>query len=298
MNSKTIFLAILTVIVSVSSTSAFADHSEVTIETANNDLAAPGCLETEIGCYTPNTAVVDVGGVVTMTNTDEFGMHTFTAGTVDGVTATPSDVFDSGILNVGNSFEYTPDTVGEIPYYCMLHTWMQGLIIVQEVEAEEHDAEAEEHDAEAEEHDAEAEEHDAEAEEHDAEAEEHDEGLMVTITDSVVNGGTQVDLEFSELHVNYEITATQNGETILQETSHAMDHKTSHMVDAVGSDDNPIDIKIVSLPGEGDDWNGPTGTVATTQVVPEFGTIAMMILAVAIISIVAVTAKSRVIPRF
>ncbi|PIW34421.1 MAG: PEFG-CTERM domain-containing protein, partial [Nitrosopumilales archaeon CG15_BIG_FIL_POST_REV_8_21_14_020_33_23] len=35
-----------------------------------------------------------------------------------------------------------------------------------------------------------------------------------------------------------------------------------------------------------------------SNVVPEFGTIAMMILAVAIISIVAVTAKLRVIPRF
>jgi predicted secreted protein with PEFG-CTERM motif len=35
-----------------------------------------------------------------------------------------------------------------------------------------------------------------------------------------------------------------------------------------------------------------------TTVIPEFGTIAMMILVVAIISIVAVTAKSRVIARF
>ena len=38
--------------------------------------------------------------------------------------------------------------------------------------------------------------------------------------------------------------------------------------------------------------------VVFSNVVPEFGTIAMMILAVAIISIVAVTAKSRVVPRF
>jgi predicted secreted protein with PEFG-CTERM motif len=43
---------------------------------------------------------------------------------------------------------------------------------------------------------------------------------------------------------------------------------------------------------------GPVGKVTTKQVVPEFGTIAMMILAVSIISIVAVTAKSKVIPRF
>jgi predicted secreted protein with PEFG-CTERM motif len=35
-----------------------------------------------------------------------------------------------------------------------------------------------------------------------------------------------------------------------------------------------------------------------TTVIPEFGTIAMMILVVAIISIVAVTTKSRVITRF
>jgi predicted secreted protein with PEFG-CTERM motif len=74
------------------------------------------------------------------------------------------------------------------------------------------------------------------------------------------------------------------------------------MIDAVGSDENPIDVDIVSLgigaPGAEADWTGPTGSVATAIVVPEFGTIAMMILAVAIISIVAVTAKSRVIPRF
>ncbi len=35
-----------------------------------------------------------------------------------------------------------------------------------------------------------------------------------------------------------------------------------------------------------------------TKVIPEFGTITMMILAVAIISIVVATAKSRVVPRF
>ncbi len=38
--------------------------------------------------------------------------------------------------------------------------------------------------------------------------------------------------------------------------------------------------------------------IVGTTVIPEFGTIAMMVLAVAIISIVAVTAKSRVVPKF
>jgi len=51
--------------------------------------------------------------------------------------------------------------------------------------------------------------------------------------------------------------------------------------------------------GMNDDKTGPIGEqVKFANVIPEFGTIAMMILSVAIISIVAVTAKSRVIPRF
>ena len=38
--------------------------------------------------------------------------------------------------------------------------------------------------------------------------------------------------------------------------------------------------------------------IVGTKVIPEFGTIAMMVLSVAITSIVAITAKSKVIPRF
>ena len=37
----------------------------------------------------------------------------------------------------GSSYEYSPDTVGEIPYYCVVHPWMNGFIIVQEADAEE-----------------------------------------------------------------------------------------------------------------------------------------------------------------
>ena len=282
-----VLFAIAAVMVS-STPAAFADHTEVTIKTADNDLASPGCLETEVGCYTPNTTTIEVGGVVTMTNADEAGIHTFTSGTVDGFAATADEKFDSGILQFGDSFEYTADTAGEFPYYCTLHVWMQGVLIVEE------DAHAEEEAAEAQ---AAAE---AEAQ---AAAEAEAEELMVSITDSVVDGGTQVNLEFSTIHVNYEITAMQNGEEIFKEAAHAMEMTgASHMIDAVGSDESPIDIEIVSLgigpPNANQDWTGPYGTVATTQVVPEFGTIAMMVLAVAIISIVAVTAKSRVVPRF
>ncbi len=271
------FFVLFAIVAGIGATTpaAFADPHG--IETADNDLAVPGCGETEVGCYTPNILTVDVGHIVTMTNTDSLGIHTFTSGTVDGFAPSPDGIFDSGMLmKPGDSWDYSADTVGEFPFFCTLHVWMQGVLIVQEAAAEEEMMMEEET------------------------MMEEEVELMVTITDSVMGDGTHVYLEFSEIHVNYEITATQNGETVLQVTDHAMEMTgANHHIDAVGSDESPIDIEVVSLPGEGiSDWNGPTGTVATTQVVPEFGTIAMMVLAVAIISIIAVTAKSRVIPRF
>ena len=108
---------------------AFADHLEVTITTVDGSGFSQECVET--GCYDPSDAVVDVGGKVIMTNTDTAGIHTFTSGTVDGFAASPDGNFDSGILNANDSFEWNPSTVGEYPYYCMLHVWMQGSIIVE-----------------------------------------------------------------------------------------------------------------------------------------------------------------------
>ena len=263
---------------------AFADHAEVTIVTVDESGFSQTCAASQggPGCYTPVTATVDVGGVVTMTNTDPTGVHTFTSGTVDGFAPSPDGTFDTGVLTSGVAFEWTPTQAGEQPYYCMLHTWMIGTIIVQEAAAEET---VDDH-----------------GDDHGDEVAE-DVELMVMISDSQVMGGTQVELEFNVLHINYDLTATQNGEVVFEETGlHSMDLIATHQIDAVGSDENPISVEVVSLgigaPGDEDSWTGPIGQVTTAQVVPEFGTIAMMVLAVAIISIVAVTAKSRVVPRF
>jgi len=256
---------------------AFADPHG--IETADNDLVQPGCLDTEVGCYTPNTLTVDVGHIITMTNADEIGVHTFTSGTVDGFAASPDGTFDSGIINAGDSWDYSADTVGEFPYYCTLHVWMQGTLIVQEAAAEEEMVMEEE--------------------------------LMVDISTGTAGAGEMlsIDITFTTIsgdsveHVNYDITATQNGEVVLNDMGvHDHDGVMNHMTSALSeaaSDDAPVKVEVM-FNGFGIDppFTGPIGQVAEKQVVPEFGTIAMMILAVAIISIVVVTAKSRVIPRF
>jgi len=257
---------------------AFADHTEVTISPATGS-GAPGCEETADGCFIPSTATVDVGGKVIMSNTDS-AAHTFTAGTAgDG----PSGEFDTGLLMAANSFEYSPDTVGEIPYFCMVHPWMAGLIIVQEAEAV-HEAETA------------------------PKGEATVTGMLSDGTEVKINiseptaGETleiSIDFENSE-HVNYDIMATQNGDTVLNdEGAHQHDGYGVHMTSSLSSSD-PLDITITFQGyGVNDPKTGPIGEeIVFSNVVPEFGTIAMMILAVAIISIVAVTAKSRIIPRF
>ena len=251
---------------------AFADHPFVGIGTVEGSGFAQDCavMNGGSGCYFAMVSTVEVGGVVTMTNNDATGSpHSFTAGTIDGFAQSPSGIFDSGILMADESLEWIPTEAGTVPYYCMLHVWMIGEIVVQEVHADE----------------------------------AADVELMVVISDSQVMGGTQVELEFNVLHVNYDLTATQNGEVVFEKTKfHSMENIATHQIDAVGSPDNPIDVEVVSLgigaPGNEDKWTGPVGQVTEIQVVPEFGTIAMMVLVVAIISIVAVTAKSRVVPRF
>ena len=82
------------------------------------------------GCYTPVTLSANVGDKIIMTNTDSTGVHSFTSGTVNGFTLSPDGTFDTGILMSGDSFEWSPTVSGEYPYYCMLHAWQVGTIIV------------------------------------------------------------------------------------------------------------------------------------------------------------------------
>ena len=224
-----------------------------------------------------------------MSNTDT-AAHTYTSGTPDDG---PDGVFDTSLLMAGGSFEWNPTEVGEYPYFCMVHPWMQGTIIVQEVGAAEDD------------HGDDHGDHMDDAGHLTAEASATgmmSDGTTVSVwtTEPMAGEMMEVHVEFVDSeHVNHDITVTQNGETVLDDMG-AHHHSGSGMhTTAPLSSSDPVDITI-TFQGYGvDEKTGPIGEeVVFTNVVPEFGTIAMMILAVAIISIVAVTAKSRVVPRF
>ena len=124
-----LIIGVVTVLIIVSAVGENTDSQVSEIGIVEESGFSQSCVET--GCYTPSVLTIKSGTVVTMTNTDETGVHTFTSGTVDGQTPIPDGIFDSNILMVGDSYERKFSQKGTYDYYCTLHTWMTGQIIVE-----------------------------------------------------------------------------------------------------------------------------------------------------------------------
>ena len=110
---------------------AFAEHSmNATVENAAGS-STPGC---EPDCFIPATVSIGVGGMVTFANNDS-AAHTSTAGTpADG----PSGAWDSSLVMMGAAYTTPALDAGEYPYFCMVHPWMEGLVIVEEESHDDH----------------------------------------------------------------------------------------------------------------------------------------------------------------
>lgn len=265
--------------------SAFADHATVEVSIPPG-ASSPGC-ETTNECFVPSEVTVDVGGEVIWSNDDTAG-HTVTSGTLD---AGPDGTFDSSLFMAGKTFSYKFEEAGEFPYFCVVHPWMTGSVIVQEASAEE------EHDEEA------------EPEQGYATAMSADGSVMVKIGAPAPMAGEElaVEVEFTDAdgnaieHVNYDVSAMQDGIEVLNEAGkHTMSGSDEFMTAALSSD-SPVDVQVTILgigPEEDESsWTDPKGETISLKVVPEFGPVVMTVLAAAVVGIVAVTTRSKVIPR-
>lgn len=139
MLKKITILGIIGVIIITSSVLALSNVSndevnDVTIEpeimvipdvVMPTKVSRPGCEENDL-CYIPSQIIIQKGNSVIWTNEDS-AFHSVTSGFYDD----PSDLFDSGYLDPFQSFSFVFEDTGVYDYYCTLHPWMYGKVIVE-----------------------------------------------------------------------------------------------------------------------------------------------------------------------
>ena len=312
--------------------SAFADHTSATVTNALGS-STPGCEDTN-SCFDPNPVTIAMGGTVTWENVDN-AAHTVTSGSpADG----PDGVFDSSLIMAGGAtFSHTFDDVGTYDYFCMVHPWMQGSVIVEdEAAAEAEAAEAEAAEAEAAEAEAAAAaaiaaleaEQAAEAAAAEAAAAESLAALEAAAAESLAALEAEQAAEAAAvvmaaprepaIDLVDTLIYNINGGSVSSIITNSDDSTLVVAVDA--SDDGELSITMNSdyitafdddsyfvLVNNEEVWFSQDGSTLTipfeagtekieivgSAVVPEFGTIAMVVLAVAIISIIVITAKTK-----
>jgi predicted secreted protein with PEFG-CTERM motif len=114
------FLVFASLLVLISVPSAFA-------ATYNVEITHGMPADCTTDCYTPALIRIAPGDSVTWTNVGDTNHNVISGNPVDGI----DGMFDSQLLLPGESFTYVfPMVEGEYPYYDFLHTWAQGLVVV------------------------------------------------------------------------------------------------------------------------------------------------------------------------
>jgi predicted secreted protein with PEFG-CTERM motif len=301
---------------------AFADHHMQTVTNAPGS-STPGCEDTADGCFIPSPVTIPMGGTVTWENNDT-AAHTATGGSA---TEGPSGVFDSSLIMAGSSFSHTFDAAGTFDYFCMVHPWMAGTVIVEDAAAAAADAAAAEAAA-AEAAAAEAAAADAAAAAAAADAAAAEAAAAdaaaaeAAAADAAAAEAAAAKAEYKVNNPPIDFTDTLSysisSGSVLSIISNSDDATLVVAIDT--SDDGELSINLdndnitafddgsyfvlvnneeVEFSQDGNDLTIPyeAGTekieIVASAVVPEFGTIAMIVLAVAIVSIIVLTTKTR-----
>ena len=246
--------------------SAFADHGTATVTNAPGS-SVPGCEQTADGCFIPSMVTIDVGGEVTWEN-DDTAAHTITSGTpAEG----PDGHFDSSLVMAGSSFSHTFDEAGSFDYFCMVHPWMQGMVMVTDEEKEHGDemAHGDDHGG----------------------IEDLSDQFTASVTSGEIHhiGGNSDDATLL-VHL---FGADDDGElkiTLNSKIITPFDDGSYFVL----VDNEEVEFMQMGNTIHVEYWAGAENIeIVGSHVVPEFGTIAMIVLAVAIVSIIVLTTKTR-----
>ena len=137
-----ILASILTILASISVTYADEYIIDIPIGAYNPELNTPAEV-----WYDPPQLYAKVGDTITWYNGDREG-HTVTSGEGSGRFGWMSDnfgkpdgYFDSDRFMPGESWSYTFNDSGTFSYYCTIHPWMEGILIIEkEIPDYPHDA--------------------------------------------------------------------------------------------------------------------------------------------------------------
>ncbi len=88
--------------------------------------SVPGC-EKHDRCYLPSELIIRVNQTV-IWNNDDTAAHTVTSGTPDGGS---NGNFDSSLFMSGHSFAHKFTKKGIFSYFCMVHPWQTGVVVVE-----------------------------------------------------------------------------------------------------------------------------------------------------------------------
>jgi len=299
---KTVILSSLVVLFAIASMVAIAPEAFAATVTNAPGSSTPGCEDTAEGCFIPSPVTIDIGETVTWENNDT-AAHTATGGSAaDG----PSGVFDSSLIMAGSSFSHTFDSVGTYDYFCMVHPWMSGTVIVEDFAAAAADAAA-----------AEAAAADAAAE---AAAAESMAALEAAAAESLAaaEAAAEAAAAMAAPAIDAADYISASGASITSITANADDDSVIIVIDAV--DDGELNVilsdKVIKAFDDGSyfvlvnneevefsqtgnnltipyEAGNDTIEIVGSYAIPEFGTIAMIVLAVAIVSIIVITTKTR-----
>ncbi|MCV0372311.1 MAG: PEFG-CTERM sorting domain-containing protein [Nitrosarchaeum sp.] len=263
---KIIFLFGVSLFIAGSFSTVYAqDTFTINIPTGAADPNAPYFWQSEKDGRTNGIIEINNDDTVVWENADT-AAHTVTSGTPE---KGPDNIFDSGLFPPGSSFSFQFRQTGNFPYFCIVHPWMTGEVIVTEGLSVLPDV-----------------------------------GKNVT-NDSV---SFDVEYKFSRLLSNPQINVDQKSITfeLIGNSKHS-DHNLflklpstlldgpyviwvdgKKITDFEHEKENEMNILLIPLTEK-----SKILTIVGTFVIPEFGTTVMMILTAAIISLIIISAKSR-----
>ena len=127
-----VVLALLVFMIPIGINSAFALTTyTINIPTGAASPEAPYFWASEKDGNTDGVIIVEKFDIVQWGNADTLP-HTVTSGTVPSETDDngPDGIFDSGLFYRGDYFRYQFNEVGDYPYFCLVHPWMEGVVHV------------------------------------------------------------------------------------------------------------------------------------------------------------------------